>query len=125
MVSNTKEIALEQAIQQHLTGCTTEGLAGQPQPNTPNKFRIGYPQDFDAGYALDTKLFWDFLETNQSDELDKLRKHSPHDWQRKILERFDRTIKQKGLLHVLKKGLQVDNAFLVMMYPAPLPRCPM
>lgn len=120
MVSNTKEIALEQAIQKHLTGFTSEELAGQPQPDSPGKFRIGLPQDFEAQYALDTKLFWQFLEDTQADELDKLRKHSPNDWQRKVLERFDRIIKQKGLLHILKKGLQVDNAFLVLMYPAPL-----
>ena len=120
MVSNTKEIALEQAIQKHLTGFTSEELADQPQPDDPTTFRIGLPQDFDAGYALDTKLFWQFLEDTQADELDKLRKHSPNDWQRKVLERFDRIIKQKGLLHILKKGLQVDNAFLVLMYPAPL-----
>lgn len=120
MVSNTKEIALEQAIQKHLTGFTSEELAGQPQPVDPAKFRIGLPQDFDAQYALDTQLFWQFLEDTQADELDKLRKHSPSDWQRKVLERFDRIIKQKGLLHILKKGLQVDNAYLVLMYPAPL-----
>lgn len=120
MVSNTKEIALEQAIQKHLTGFTSEELVGQPQPDDPAKFRIGLPQDFDAQHALDTKLFWEFLEDTQADELDKLRKHSPNDWQRKVLERFDRIIKQKGLLHILKKGLQVDNAFLVLMYPAPL-----
>ena len=120
MVSNTKEIALEQAIQKHLTGFTSEELAGQPQPDSPSKFRIGLPQDFDAQYALNTKLFWESQEYTQADELDKLRKHSPNDWQRKVLERFDRIIKQKGLLHILKKGLQVDNAFLVLMYPAPL-----
>jgi type I restriction enzyme R subunit len=120
MVSNTKEIALEQAIQRHLTGFTTEELAGQPQPDAPGKFRIGDPHDFDAQYAIDTNFFWQFLENTQGDELDKLRKHSPNDWQRKVLERFERTIKQKGLLHILKKGLQVDNAFLVLMYPAPL-----
>ena len=53
MVSNTKEIALEQAIQKHLTGFTSEELAGQPQPADPAKFRIGLPHDFDAQYALD------------------------------------------------------------------------
>jgi len=120
MVSNTKEIALEQAIQKQLTGFTSEALAGQPQLADPAKFRIGSPQDFDPQYALDTKLFWQFLENSQADELDKLRRHSPKDWRRKVLERFDRVIKQKGLLHILKKGLQVDNASLLLMYPAPL-----
>ena len=121
MVSDTKEIALEQAIERHLTGWITEELAGNPQPDSgPDQYLIGKPADFDAQYALDTKYFWQFLETTQSDELDKLKQHSPNDWQRKVLERFDRMIKQKGVLHLLKKGLQVDNAMLVLMYPAPL-----
>lgn len=120
MVSNTKEVALEQAIQRHLTGLTTEELAGQLAPADHGPYRLGLPSDFDAQYALDTPLFWEFLETTQGKELDKLKEHNPGDWQRKILERFDRLIKKNGVLHLLKKGLAVDNACLTLMYPAPL-----
>lgn len=120
MVSNTKEVALEQAIQRHLTGHTTEALAGQPAPAGHGPFRLGMPGDFDAEYALDTRLFWEFLETTQGKELAKLKDRNPGDWQRKILERFDRLIKKNGVLHLLKKGLAVDDAFFALMYPAPL-----
>jgi len=120
MVSNTKEVALEQAIQRHLTGLTTEELAGQPAPHGHGPFRLGLPADFDAEYALDTRLFWEFLETTQGKELAKLKERNPGDWQRKILERFDRLIKKNGVLHLLKKGLAVDDAFFALMYPAPL-----
>lgn len=120
MVSNTKEVALEQAIQRHLTGLTTEELAGQPAPEGHGPFRLGLPADFDAEYALDTRLFWEFLETTQGKELAKLKARNPGDWQRKILERFDRLIKKNGVLHLLKKGLAVDDAFFALMYPAPL-----
>lgn len=120
MVSNTKEVALEQAIQRHLTGLTSEELAGQPAPHGHGPFRLGLPADFDAEYALDTRLFWEFLETTQGKELAKLRARNPSDWQRKILERFDRLIKKNGALHLLKKGLAVDDAFFALMYPAPL-----
>lgn len=119
MVSNTKEVALEQAIQRHLTGHTTEELAG-PAPAGHGPFRLGIPGDFDAEYALDTRLFWEFLETTQGKELAKLKARNPGDWQRKILERFDRLIKKNGVLHLLKKGLAVDDAFFALMYPAPL-----
>ncbi|WP_378010100.1 type I restriction endonuclease subunit R [Aeromonas hydrophila] len=37
-----------------------------------------------------------------------------------MLERFDRIIKKQGVLHLLKKGLSVDDAHLTLMYPAPL-----
>lgn len=120
MVSNTKEVALEQAIQRHLTGLTTEELAGQPAPEGHGPFRLGLPADFDAEYALDMRLFWEFLETTQGKELAKLKARNPSDWQRKILDRFDRLIKKNGVLHLLKKGLAVDDAFFALMYPAPL-----
>ncbi|MHC2633939.1 type I restriction enzyme R subunit [Bradyrhizobium liaoningense] len=120
MVSNTKEIALEQAIQKHLTGWTSEELAGQAQSADPARYRIGHPADFNAQYALDTKLFWEFLEGTQAKELGKLKSRNPSDWDRKILERFDRMATKHGVLHLLKKGLQVDDAFFELMYPAPL-----
>ena len=120
MVSNTKEVALEQAIQKHLTGWTTEELAGQSAPLGSDLYRIGLPGDFNAQYALDTVMFWQFLEETQGKELAKLQSRNPLDWQAKILERFDRLIKKHGLLHLLKKGLSVDDAFFSLMYPAPL-----
>lgn len=120
MFSNTKEVALEQAIQRHLTGLTSEELAGQPAPAGHGPFRLGLPGDFDAEYALDTRLFWEFLEATQGKELAKLKARNPADWQRKILERFARLIKKHGVLHLLKKGLAVDDAFFTLMYAAPL-----
>jgi type I restriction enzyme R subunit len=120
MVSNTREIALEQAIQKHLTGHTTESLAGQPAPVGSGPYRIGLPGDFNAQFALDTAMFWQFLHATQGKELAKLQSRNPSDWQAKILERFDRMIKKNGLLHLLKKGLDVDDAHLTLMYPAPL-----
>ena len=114
MVSKTKEVALEQAIQRHRTGLTSEELAGH------GPFRLGVPGDFDAEYALDTRLLWEFLEATQSKELAKLKARNPADWQRKVLARFDRLIKKRGVLHLLKKGLAVDDAFFTLMYAVPL-----
>ncbi|KAA6195136.1 type I restriction endonuclease subunit R [Pseudomonas lactis] len=120
MVSNTKEVALEQAIQTHLAGHTSEELGGTPAPVGSGPYRIGHPADFNAQFALDTAIFWQFLETTQGKELTKLRDRNPTDWQAKILERFDRMIKKHGLLHMLKKGLPIDDAFFSLMYPSPL-----
>ena len=106
MVSKTNEEALEALIESHLAGA--------------GAFQIGQPADYDAQFAVDTRYFWRFLETTQADELDKLKRNSAVDWQRKILERFDRLIKKHGILHLLKKGLSVDDAFFNLMYPAPL-----
>ena len=127
MVSQTDEKAFEQGIERYLTGTTTELLkeaeiteesVGYGIQN--NGYKVGFADDFDAQYAIDTRFFWRFLEATQEQELAKLKKYNPNDWQRKLLERFDRLIKKHGILHLLKKGLSVDNAHFHLLYPAPL-----
>lgn len=124
MVSQTNEQALEAAIEKALTGtCQEEAIAGvrEVPPDHNNKlYVVGQPSDFDMHYALDTEYFWRFLENTQKDELEKLKRNSPNDWQRKVLERFDRLIKKNGVLHLLKKGISVDDAQFTLLYPAPL-----
>ena len=125
MVSKTDERAFQAVIEKALTGLTVEMVRDATRvseaPDSENHgFKLGVPTDFDAQYALDTRFFWRFLESTQPDALAKLKKYNPTDWQRKVLERFDRLIKKHGVLHLLKKGLQVDDAQLHLMYPAPL-----
>lgn len=125
MVSQTNEQALEAAIEKYLTGscleeqkAVQEGVSAVPF-SEHHGYQLGYPQNFDAKYAIDKKFFWQFLQNTQADELEKLQK-TGGDWQRKVLERFDRMAKKYGLLHLLKKGLAVDDAHLHLMFPAPL-----
>ncbi|PJI86208.1 type I restriction enzyme R subunit [Yoonia maricola] len=118
MVSNTKEIALEQAIERHLAGASTEERNAGATPTGP--YRIGNPSDFDAIHALDTAMFWEFLETTQGKQIEKLKTRNPSDWQAKILGQFDKLVNRHGILHILKKGIAVDDAVLTCMYPAPL-----
>ncbi|MCV6623503.1 MAG: type I restriction endonuclease subunit R [Cellvibrionaceae bacterium] len=124
MVSQTNEQALESAIEKHLTGICLEELdskvGDRPLSYHPQQWELGLPADFNAQYAIDERFFWLFLERTQVTELEKLQRNNPNDWQRKILERFDRLIRKHGLLHLLKKGLSVDNAYFTLMYPAPL-----
>jgi type I restriction enzyme R subunit len=124
MVSKTSEKELEIAIEKQLTGTCLEAQKGVAEtselPFSPNHgYQLGLPHDFNARYAIDSKRFWAFLEHTQHEELEKLQKHGG-DWQLKVLERFDKLIKKYGLLHLLKKGLSVDDATLHLMYPAPL-----
>lgn len=130
MVSQTNEQALEAAIEKRLTGWCVEELkaAGVSpdelcEPDLPfgehHGYKLGYPNDFNAHYAIDEVKFWQFLESTQAEELEKLRRGGA-DWKRKVLERFDRMIKKNGLVHLLKKGIGIDDAHLHLMYPAPL-----
>lgn len=123
MTSKTNEQALEQAIEKALTGRTTEELAQDGVYEQRPYFEgagyfIGHTNDFNKQYALDTIRFWDFLESTQAEELEKLKPQS--DWKLKIMTRFDRMIRKKGILHLLRKGLDVDNAHFDLFYVAPL-----
>ncbi len=122
MVSQTNEQALEAAIEKHLTGvCLEEGQVGEPAVTYGNDLFVrGLPSDFDMHYALDTRYFWLFLKDTQGEELEKLQRNNPNDWERKLLERFDRMMRKRGVLHLLKDGLSVDDAQFNLMYPAPL-----
>lgn len=125
MPSQTNELALESSIEKILAGTSLEDLKQEGSLNERKEvyrsgkgYYIGYPSDFNAKYALDEERFWHFLESTQAEELAKLQKQS--DWKLKILERFDRLIKKYGILRLLKKGLEVDDAHFTLFYVAPL-----
>lgn len=128
MPSQYNEQALEELIEKHLTGTSLEELkqngttgSALQEPlaiyQNANRYFMGFPNHFDKRYALDTERFWSFLETTQPKELAKLKLYN--DWQLKILDRFDKLMKKHGVLHLLKKGLAVDNAHFNLFYEAP------
>lgn len=102
MVSQTNEAALETHIENALV---------------KDGYCIGNPADFDREFAIDGKLFWQFLEATQPKELAKL-KDRPN-WQRLLLERLNKKIKKDSVLAVLKKGLDIDDAHFDLLYRLP------
>ncbi len=126
MPSQTNEQALEAAIEKILTGTCLEEIKEQggnirevpAHYRSGNGFYIGAADDFDPKYAIDTVRFWDFLETTQPKELEKLQR-SP-DWRLKILERYNRMVKKYGVLRILRKGLEVEDAHFIFLYQLPL-----
>lgn len=126
MPSITTEAALEACIERHLTG----GVSAMPSPGGPMSDDVGVYQtskgagylrgkstDFNSEFAIDEGKFWQFLESTQAAELAKL--HYKPDWKRQILERLHRKLKKDGILAVLKKGLDVDNAHFTLLYRLP------
>lgn len=124
--SQTNEQALEATIEKALTGTCREELQTYPgQVQEPGEiyhsgkgFFMGEPDDFDPKYAIDQKRFWHFLENTQHEELEKLQRSG--DWKLKILERYDRMVRKYGLLRLLRKGLEIDDAHLTLFYELPL-----
>lgn len=102
MVSQTNEAALETHIENTLA---------------KDGYLMGNPADFDREFAIDVKLFWQFLEATQPKELAKL-KDRPN-WQRLVLERLAKKIKKDSVLAVLKKGLAIDDAHFDLLYRLP------
>jgi type I restriction enzyme R subunit len=122
MPSQTTEAALEACIERALTGGVTvsvkEAVLQEPTPDYGgNGWKRGKPGDFNAEFAVDEAMLWQFLESTQAKELAKLH-HKP-DWKRQVLERLHRKLKKDGILSVLKKGLEVDNAHLDLLYRLP------
>ncbi|WP_421889771.1 type I restriction endonuclease subunit R [Marinoscillum sp.] len=125
MPSQTNEQALESAIEKSLTGMSREeitaddGSAQEPPSGYGGSgFMMGNAGDFNARYAIDEVRFWDFLHQTQKDELEKLQRSS--DWKLKILERYDRMVRKYGILRILKKGLEVEDAHFTLLYQLPL-----
>ncbi len=104
MPSKTNEEALENSIERYLT--------------KQNGFIKGESKDFNKEFAIDEKIFWDFLETSQKEELSKLQRDK--DYKLKMLHQLDKMLKKYGILQVLKKGLRVDDASFILFYPSPL-----
>ena len=122
MSSQTNEAALEACIERALSGGVTvavkDGVLQAPTPDIGgNGWKRGKPGDFNAEFAVDEAMLWQFLENTQAKELTKLH-HKP-DWKRQVIERLHRKLKKDGILAVLKKGLEVDNAHLDLLYRLP------
>lgn len=102
MQTKTGEINLEEAIESSLLG---------------HGYLSGLSSNFNRQYAIDELYFWEFLESTQKVELDKI-KHKK-DYKKLILSRLDKNIKTKGIVDTLKKPLRIDNASLKLFFSVP------
>jgi len=126
ILSKTNEQALEAAIEKALTGTCLEEIqtAGytvqEPKAiyGSSNGYHIGDTNNYNAKYAIDEKHFWHFLQETQREELEKLQRSS--NWKLKILERYHRMVKKYGLLRLLRKGLDVEDAHFTLLYQVPM-----
>ena len=122
MVSQTNERALEASIEKYLTGTCLEEQRGVREVvpfSQHHGYRLGQAGDFNARYAVDTRFLLQFLENTQEEEITRLKDRYDN-WQTRILDRFDKLAKKYGTLHLLKRGLDIEDVHVHLMYPAPL-----
>ncbi len=83
-------------------------------------YQKGRPEDFDREYGLDTKKLLAFLEATQPAKLEKLNLADPFNL-RKLLGRISAELDRRGVLDVLRKGVDHGPVHLDLYYGTPTP----
>ena len=128
MTSDTSEKGLETLIMRHMTG--TDGLAVAPgmvaegpAPYGGTGYHAGSPQDYDRAHAIDTAQLFAFLRVTQPDTLAKLALGTdPKDINRlKFLTRLSGEIGKRGVIDVIRKGIDHGPLHVTLFYATPSP----
>jgi len=130
MTTDTSEKGLETLIMRQMTG--TDGLAVAPNRVTerpPPYGGIGYTagsaQDYDRAYALDVPQLFAFLHATQPEAFKKLALADTHDARGisrlKFLARLSGEIGKRGVIDVLRKGVEHGPVHFDLFYGTPSP----
>jgi type I restriction enzyme R subunit len=127
MPTNISEAGLESLIVCHMTG--TDGLAAAPGTvaGRPDVLGTGYfagsPKDYDRAYAVDVVQLFAFLKTTQPDAFKKLAMtDAATDINRlKFLTRLSGEIGKRGVIDVIRKGLEHGPVHFDLFYGTPSP----
>ncbi|MES2177954.1 MAG: type I restriction endonuclease subunit R [Gemmatimonadota bacterium] len=128
MTTDTSEKGLETIIVRHVTG--TDGLGVVPNrvaepPSTygGTGYTAGSPRDFDRAQAFDSAQLFAFLRATQPVSFDKLAMSNPNDAKDinrlKFLTRLSNEIGKRGVIDVLRKGVDHGPLKFVLFYGTP------
>jgi type I restriction enzyme, R subunit len=128
MTTDISEKGLETLIMRHMTG--TDGLAsaaGQVEQSSPPYGGTGYiagaPKEFDRAYALDVSQLFAFLRATQPEPFGKLalaEGNGSGDINRlKFLARLSAEIGNRGVIDVLRKGIDHGALHFDLFYGTP------
>lgn len=116
--SNTSEQGFEQLIERALVGSTIESRkadgielnAVNVEAQTPSTdgFYWGLPKDFLSREAVDERRLWSFLTATQADLLAEWRGRGGS-VKEAVIKELKRSIESRGVIDILKNGLEVDN----------------
>lgn len=110
MTTNTKEIAIEELITNHLVN---ENGFVQKFYNDADKGK------YDKKEVIDLDMLFEFLENSQKDEVAKLKTNYGANYKQQFLKRLQKKINETGVLEVLKKGVKDLDAKFKLMYFEP------
>lgn len=105
MPTNTKEIGFETLIIDYLVN--------------KNGFEQGTNEDYNKDHAIDEKCLIRFLETTQPEQLEMLGLRNSHQKYAQFLNRLQGEIAKRGIIDVLRNGIKIYPASLVMFYMTP------
>ncbi|KZC93985.1 type I restriction endonuclease subunit R [Clavibacter tessellarius] len=80
----------------------------------------GAPGDYVASYGIDLEHFVKFIETTQPDLVDSLGLMSETPTRHKFLARLQGEITRRGVVHVLRNGIDHHGDHLDLYYPTPV-----
>lgn len=103
--TNTKESGLESLIVKWLV--------------EHNGYEQGTNADYNREYAVDETRLFRFLTETQPDALDKLGVHQSDMKKKQFLNRLQGEIAKRGIIDVLRNGVKVYPANLIMFYLTP------
>jgi type I restriction enzyme R subunit len=130
MTTDTSEKGLESLIMRHMTG--TDGLAvaanrvaERPPAYGGTGYTAGSALDYDRVHALDVPQLFAFLRATQPDAFKKLAPtdaNDPKDINRlKFLSRLSSEIGKRGVIDVLRKGVEHGPVHFDNFYGTPSP----
>lgn len=105
MSANIKESGLETLIVSYL--CENNG------------YEQGTNEDYDKDHAIDEKRLIRFLETTQPKQFEQLGLRKSHQKYAQFLNRLQGEIAKRGVIDVLRNGMKIYPASLVMFYMTP------
>lgn len=103
--TNTKENGLESLIVKWLV--------------EHNGYEQGNNADYNRDYAIDETRLFHFLEDTQPDSLEKLGVFKAEVKKRQFLNRLQGEIAKRGIIDVLRNGVKIYPANLIMFYLTP------
>jgi type I restriction enzyme R subunit len=130
MTTDTSEKGLETLIMRHMTGVdgfavAPNRVAEPPPPYGGTGYFAGSAQDFDRAHALDVPQLFAFLHATQPEAFKKLALADVNDHQDinrlRFLTRLSSEIGKRGVIDVLRKGVDHGPVHFDLFYGTPSP----